>query len=77
MPQPLIIDHSKVNVGGKFLTCDARVHWFVAIVVISSRTKLLAEVIYSSVRLRKPINMLGRETKDHELHEREWGGILC
>jgi hypothetical protein len=58
MPQPLIIDHSKVNVGGKLLACDARVHWFVSIVVISSSTKLLAEVIYSSVRLRKSINMI-------------------
>jgi hypothetical protein len=57
MPQPLIIDHSKVDVGSKLLACYARVHWFVTIVVVSSSTKLPAEVIYGSVRLGEPIDM--------------------
>ena len=55
MPQPLIVDHPKVDVRGKFLTCDTRIHWFVAIIVVPSSTKLLAEIIDSGIGLRKSV----------------------
>ena len=49
VPQPLVVDHTKVDVRSKFLTCYPGIHWFIAIVVVPSSSKLLAEVIYSSV----------------------------
>lgn len=47
--QPLIIDHTEVDVGSEFLTCYPGIHRFIAIVVVPSSAKLLAEVIYSSI----------------------------
>lgn len=58
MPEPLIIDHSKVDVRGEFLTCDTRVHWFVAVIIVPSSTKLLAKIIDSGIGLRKPVATL-------------------
>ncbi len=34
MPQSLIIDHTEVDVGSKFLTGYPRIHRFIAIVVV-------------------------------------------
>ena len=34
--QPLIVNHTEVDVGSKLLTCYTRIHWFIAIVVIPS-----------------------------------------
>jgi hypothetical protein len=55
VPQPLIIDHPKVDVRGKFLTCDTRIHWLVAVIVVPSSTKLLAKIIDSGIGLRESV----------------------
>ena len=55
VPQPLIVDHPKVDVRSEFLTCDTRIHWLVAIIVVPSSTKLLAEIIDSGIGLRKSV----------------------
>jgi hypothetical protein len=61
--QPLIIDHPKVDVRGEFLTRDTRIHWLVAIIVVPGSTKLLAEIVDSSIGLRKSVAKL--RTRDN------------
>ena len=58
MSEPLIIDHPKVDVRGEFLACDTRIHWFVAIIVVPGSTKLFAEIVDSSIGLRKSVARL-------------------
>lgn len=56
--QPLIIDHPKVDVRGEFFTCDTRIHWLVAIIVVPGSTELLAKIVDSSIGLRKSVARL-------------------
>lgn len=58
MSQPLIIDHPKVDIRGELLACDARIHWLVAIIVVPGSTKLFAEIVDSSIGLRKAVARL-------------------
>lgn len=35
VPQTLIVDDTEIDVGCELLACDARVHWLVAVVVVT------------------------------------------
>lgn len=54
MPQTLVIDKTKVDVGMEFFTSDTRVHGFITVVIVTSSSELLAKVVNRSVLVREP-----------------------
>lgn len=52
--QSLVVNHAKVDVSRELLSCDAGVHWLVAVVVVTSCHKLVAEVVNRSVLFSEP-----------------------
>ena len=53
--QALVVYDTYVDVCSELLACNARVHGLVAIVIISGRQKLVAEVVQSGVFFRKSV----------------------
>ena len=51
VPQTLVVDDAQIDVGGKFLARNSRVHWFISVIVVPSRKELLAKVVYGCVLL--------------------------
>lgn len=49
--QTLVVDHSDVDVRGKFLPGNTGVHWFVPVVIVTSGKQLLSKVVNSGVLL--------------------------
>ena len=51
MSETLVVNHTDVDVGCEFLTGDAGIHWFVAVVVVPSGQELIAKVADGGVLL--------------------------
>ena len=49
MSQPLVEDDSKIDVGSKLFSGYTGVHWFIPVVIVSSREELFAKVVHSGV----------------------------
>ena len=54
MSKTLVIDYPKVDVGGEFLPCDARVHWLVSVIVVARCQELFSKVIDGGVFFGEP-----------------------
>ncbi len=54
--QPLVVDHTQVDVRSELLPCDARVHGLVPVVVVPRREQLFAKVIYRRVFFRESLH---------------------
>lgn len=52
--QTLIIYDTDVDVGGKFLSSDPRVHRLISIIIVSSRQELMTKVIDCCIFLCEP-----------------------
>lgn len=75
MSQTLIVDETEVNIGMELFTSDTRVHWLVTVIIVTSRSKLLAKVVNWSILVRKPIILstfflYEREEETRDLLER-------
>lgn len=53
MSQTLVVDETNVDVGLELLAGDTRVHWLVAVVVVSGSLELLAEVVDWTIGIRE------------------------
>lgn len=54
--ETLIVDNAEVDIRSKFLTCDTRIHRFVAPVVVTSGYKLFTEMVNGGVLFVEPFN---------------------
>lgn len=72
--QTLVVDNADVDVCSELLTCDAGVHWFVAIVVVARRNELLAEVVNCSIFLREPAQCV-RHSLHSDMMCTHWKGV--
>jgi hypothetical protein len=72
MSKTLVIDYPKVDVGGEFLTCDARVHWLVSVIVVSRCLELFSKVVDGGVFLGEStcrIRALATSRRDEQVGE--------
>jgi hypothetical protein len=53
VPETLVIDNTEIDVGGKLLAGDARIHGLVAVIVVASCKELFPEIVNRCVFFRK------------------------
>lgn len=70
MTQSLVVHHPQVDVGCELFASDTRVHRFVAVVVVPSCEKLLAEVVNGRVLLCEPMLTHQFMSITDEIHHR-------